>query len=251
MRAATVLPALLVAAAFLAIPGLAPAAHTQEYRLSITPYVWVAGMNGKFAVNSSLPTVDVEADFDEIIEETQLAFAGKMEASDGVFHLIADLTYADLGVAAVTEGPIVQAASFAAEAFVGNVAGGVRLTDMTGYSLDVLSGIRYTWTKTSIALDTVGGSATAGGQDKNWGDLFVGARGEVAMTEQWFLSAYGDIGAGESDYTWQLFGAVNYSLNRNTVLFGGYRAYEDKYDNDGYIYRVRQEGPILGATIFF
>jgi hypothetical protein len=230
--------------------GLAPA-EAQEYRLSVTPYVWGASLKGKFAVSSSLPTVDVEADFDDLIDNTQFGFAGKIEASDGVFHLLADVTYADLQVAAETEGPLLQAASFAAESFFGNVAGGFRLFDSTGFSLDVLAGVRYTWTETSINLVTTGGPTIPAGQDQNWGDLFAGVRGEVAMTDTWFLSAYGDIGAGESDYTWQLLGAVNYAVNRNTTLFGGYRAYEDKYDNDGYIYRAHQEGPILGATFFF
>jgi hypothetical protein len=244
--------AFLFPAALLACFALAPAAAAQDYRLSVTPYVWIAGMKGEFAANSSLPTISAEADFEDIIEETQFAFLGKIEASDGFLHLIAELTYVDIGLSTVVDGPVLDAASLGSESFLGSIAAGARVFDGDAYSLDLISGIRYTWTNNDFVFDTVGTAPPiTTGSEEAWGDLFAGVRGAVDMTDSWFLSAYGDVGAGQSDYTWQLYGAVNWEINQNTILFGGYRIYEDKYDDDGYLYHVTQKGPILGATISF
>jgi hypothetical protein len=237
--------------ALLASVAFAPSAHAQEWRWIVTPFVWVAGVEQKSAVSSSLPTVGIELDFGDIVDAVQFAVIGKFEGSDGRLHFIGELSYADIGSATVLDNPVFTAASVGSELFLGTGAVGYRFIDTGAYWIDGIAGIRYTWTKTDISFNLANGNVVTGGEDENWGDGLVGVRGSVDFAPRWSLVGYGDIGAGWSDYTWQLYTGVSYELNQNTFLFGGYRAYKDEYDNDGYLYSVLQSGPILGGTFWF
>ena len=244
----------LSSGALLAVVIAAPAAHGDDWRWSVTPYVWFSGMDGKFAITPALPTVEVKQDFGDIFDTTQLALLGKVEAAKGRLHLLADLSYGDIGNAAVINNPNfpnLAAASVDTETFVGNFAAGYRVSEADNYSVDLIGGIRYTFTKLDLNINATSGAVLTSGEDENWGDVFAGVRGEVAISPHWSLTGYGDLGAGLSDYTWQVYGAANYQLNQNWTFFGGYRAYKDKYDNDGYIYNVTEYGPIFGATYRF
>ena len=240
-----------LAAAF-AIP---PSAEAQEWRWSVTPYVWFTSVEQKAAVNSSLPTVGVEQDFGDIVDQAQLVFMGKFEGSNGRLHFIGELSYADIGNAAVIDSPNfpnLTAASLGAKTFLGTGAVGYRLVDTDGYWLDGIGGIRYTWTETELDFNLVGGGVLSGSEDESWLNAFVGARGAVKLSPKWSLMGYADAGGGGSNYTWQAYVGVDYLLNPNTHLFGGYRAYKDEYDNDdGYLYSMLQQGPIFGATFWF
>jgi hypothetical protein len=180
---------------------------------------------------------------------------GKFEASNGRLHFIGELSYADIGNAAVIESPNfpnLTAASLGTETFLGTGAAGYRFVDAGSYWIDGVAGFRYTWTKTDVSFNLAGGGVLTGGEDENWLNGFVGARGAVKLDSRWSLLGYGDVGAGGSNYTWQAYAGVDYEFNPNTHLFGGYRAYKDEYDNDdGYLYSILQQGPIVGATFWF
>jgi hypothetical protein len=243
------------AGALLAGFATAPSAEAQEWRWSVTPYVWFAGVEQKAAVNSTLPTVGIDMDFGDIVDEAQFVLMGKFEASNGRLHFIGELSYADIGSAAVIESanfPNLTAASLGAETFLGTAAVGYRLLDTGSYWIDGIAGVRYTGTKTDLSFNLAGGGVLNGGEDENWLDGFVGARGAVKLDSRWSLLGYADVGGGGSNYTWQAYAGVDYELNPNTHLFGGYRAYKDEYENDdGYLYSVLQQGPIVGATFWF
>jgi hypothetical protein len=148
--------------------------------------------------------------------------------------------------------PNLTAASLGSETFLGTGAAGYRFVDTGGYWIDGVAGFRYTWTKTDLSFNLAGGGVLNGGEEENWLDGFVGARGAVKLDSRWSLLGYADVGGGGSNYTWQAYAGVDYELNPNTHLFGGYRAYKDEYENDdGYLYSILQQGPIIGATFWF
>jgi hypothetical protein len=113
------------------------------------------------------------------------------------------------------------AASLGADTFLGTGAVGYRFVDTGGYWIDGIAGFRYTWTKTDLSFNAAGGGVLSGGEDENWLDGFVGARGArgaVKLDSKWSLLGYGDVRGGGSDYTWQAYAGVDYELNPNTHL---------------------------------
>lgn len=44
---------------------------------------------------------------------------------------------------------------------------------------------------------------------------------------------------------------VNYQVSRKTKLSAGWRHYAVDYRKDGFLYDVRLDGPVIGATVTF
>ena len=61
-----------------------------------------------------------------------------------------------------------------------------------------------------------------------------------------------DRGGFDSDSeTWQFLATVNYALNENWLLRGGYRYISFENEDDGSTLNIDQSGPIIGVTYQF
>jgi hypothetical protein len=60
------------------------------------------------------------------------------------------------------------------------------------------------------------------------------------------------VGAGEADIDWDVAGGLGYRINERFSATFGYRALGVDYSNDdGFLFDVVQQGPIMGLTIRF
>jgi hypothetical protein len=87
--------------------------------------------------------------------------------------------------------------------------------------------------------------------DKGWVDGTVGANLRYQPAEKWHLVAKADIGAGGSDFTWQLYGGAGYDLGSCCALVAAYRHLDVDYDKEGFLYDVNLSGPALGVGLRF
>lgn len=69
----------------------APAADGWSFGL--TPYAWFASLEGDVGAISGLPPASVDAGFDDIIENTDIALMLAAEARRGRFGIVTDLSY--------------------------------------------------------------------------------------------------------------------------------------------------------------
>jgi hypothetical protein len=76
----------------------------------------------------------------------------------------------------------------------------------------------------------------------------VGARGEVELSDKWYLSYYADVGRGGSDLTKQAVLGLNYRFDK-VVASMGYR-YLD-YDLRGQLDDLTVKGPYAGVRFRF
>jgi hypothetical protein len=241
------LPALLLAL------FLAPAvpAQGQDWEFRISPYFWAAGLTGDFALGPNAPTVRVEVGFDDIFDDLQLGLMAAGEARRGRFAWLGDFSYVDTGSRTAVGGPAVAFAQVDTESFVGTAAAAYRGHAGDRFSLDVLGGIRGVWVDTKLTLTPTSGAPIAGDRDESWWDPVFGIRALADLSARWSLTGYGDVGGGGSDYTYQLYGAVNLQISEHWRLSGGYRYYSVKYEDEGYLYEVAQDGLLLGVTLGF
>ena len=80
----------------------------------------------------------------------------------------------------------------------------------------------------------------------------IGGHARWNINDKWSLAAYGDVGTGDSDITWQTIGRVGYSFDR-WDLTAGYRFLRwefDEGDND-LLEDVDLKGPYAGAIFRF
>lgn len=119
-----------------------------------------------------------------------------------------------------------------------------RLMEGDWGNLDVLAGARYLYLKTKVGY--LSGGVSASGD--NW-DVIAGFRGKINLPKRWYVPYYFDIGAGDSDLTWQAAGGIGYHFDKCDVVLT-YR-YLD-FDLDGAALNdLNVRGPLVGVEFNF
>lgn len=231
------------------------AAAADEWQYSGTIYLWAAGISGETARGA-----EVDVDFDTLISNLNMAFMGAFEARRGRWSVLADVVYLNVGAndsasvpVTLPRGAVVNvdvAASVESRGWVLNLLGAYNVVSTPQASLDVLAGARYM----ELSLDfDLGLSVAQFGVAKNlsstqtsW-DGVVGVKGRVTLGDRWYLPYYLDLGAGQSDLTWQAFGGVGYSFDWGDVSLV-YRKIAWEFDSDAKLDNIDYSGPVLSAT---
>ena len=133
-----------------------------------------------------------------------------------------------------------------------SLLGGYSVRNTERLSVDVIAGARYL--DLSLDFDALksqrfgrptGTHASAG----VW-DAVVGVRGQPNLGGNWYLPYHLDIGAGQSDLTWQAAGGVGYRLNWGDVNLV-YRHMKWDFSSGTSIDDMSFSGPLLAAKFRF
>lgn len=86
-----------------------------------------------------------------------------------------------------------------------------------------------------------------------WFDPYIGLRGRYNFNRAVYFTASADVGGFgiSSDITAQGYGALGFQLTRNMYAEFGYRYLYTDYNQDGFLYRVDQQGVQITAGISF
>ena len=243
------------------VVGLGLPARAQEARATmsggwsfgLTPYVWFASLKGDVATLSGLPPVSVDAGFDDIIENTDIALMLAAEARRGRFGIVTDLSYLALSADGNTPGPLFGGAEVDTSTVFATVAGFYQVLAHQRASLDALAGARIWYVDTEIDLSAGLLPARSVQDDEVWADPVIGLRGGVELGRGFFLAAAADIGGFgvASDFTWQVLGTLDYRFNEWFSARVGYRHLDVDYESDGFVWDVALSGPLIGASFRF
>lgn len=232
---------------------IAPVPDTSDWKFTAAAYVWGAGLSGDVGV-FGLPPQDIDLPFSDIIGSLDFAFMGLAEARKDRFMLGVDLTYTNVGKTVETPFGIL-----AEKIEVTNTS--LMLTGLAGYAiydtdvarLDVVVGGRYY--NVNNEFDVKGGFL--GGKSKDdgasWVDPLAGAKLRVDLLPDVYLASWamiGGFGVG-SDLMWDLMGGAGYDFTDHFSAFAGYRAMSVDYSNDGFVYDVVEQGPVVAAVFKF
>jgi hypothetical protein len=206
----------LLAAALLLASAGASAADGWEY--SGTLYFWAAGINAKTPAG-----VDIDVDFDTLLDNLDMAFMGAAEARRGPWSVVADAVYLNVSADKAAEVPVSPDSSVDIDAgvktrgWVLGLLGAYTVSQNEWASVDLLAGVRYLELKAALDVQLrKGGQPLFAGSrsalETAW-DGVVGVKGRLRLNDRWYVPYYADVGAGESDLTWQLFAGVGYSFD--------------------------------------
>ena len=228
---------------------------SDEWRFSITPYLWAVGLNGDMTVKGV--DSDVDENFSDILSNLDIALEAHFEVWKGKWGGFFDGTYVKLKTDAGTTGNIditstIGLVDFGGFYRVGTWPVGSPENKGRSLSFDALVGGRYTDLKVKFDPDRL----PSFDQDKSWTDLIVGGRMIFDFSEKWSFILRGDIGgfgiSGSSDFTANGIGLVGWTFHPSWTLMGGYRAlyqdYETGSGSNEFKYDVTTHGPILGLT---
>jgi opacity protein-like surface antigen len=258
------LTALAVAVAVTGPPAAwAQGAAQDSWQLEVTPYLWASGMDGTVGVQGV--EADLDAKFEDILEQLDSAFLATLELRRGRWGLLLDGIYFKL------EGEGAQ--SWQGPGGIGSATGELEVTSTLNVyqfaaayrvredvAIDLIAGARYTQLETELDLTVTTGGLLPGGArrvsgDKDWWDPILGIRLQIPFGERWTGVLYGDYGGFGvgSDATYQAIAGVNWQFSEHFSLKAGYRyVYQDyEDDDDGFKWDVASHGPYLGVGMRF
>ncbi len=221
------------------------------WTFSVAPYFWAAGLSGDVA-SFGLPTIDVDASFSDILDNLDFAAMAIGEARNGRYSFFGDVIYTKIENSNATpRGILASTVDVTAETFAGLLGAGYAIADGPSGRLELIGGVKIWSAETKISFNGGFLDGIARSDSATWVDGVAGLRGTYAINSNFYLTGWGYVGAGGADIDWDVAGALGYRFNDTVATVVGYRALGVDYNDDGYVFDVVQQGPILGLVIRF
>ena len=229
---------------------LEPPPAESGWTFMMAPYLWGSGIDGEVGLKG-LPAQDVDVSFGDIIKHLDIGFMGVGEARNGPFSLGLDLVYAKLSADIDTpRGLLATSIDAEVETFMGTAVAGYSVIYNESVTLDLVAGARL-WSVDND-FDFNGGALnnTSVSDGATWVDPVVGAKLRADLGSDFYVAGWGLIGGFDvsSDLMWDVMGGVGYKITDSMSLFAGYRAMGVEFKDNGFVYDIVQDGPLLGAT---
>lgn len=210
-------------------------------------YLWGASIGGESTTGQS-----IDVSFGDIVENLDFGIMGSLEARRNKWAVFGDAIYlaiSDSGTAPVGPG-FPASADVEVEGFIFTTGVGYDVVATESSRLNGFAGLRYSDLTTDVNLTVAGGSFRFSDGLSNL-DAIVGLRGAYALSDRWDFVYYGDIGAGDSELTWQAAASFDYEINERWTATFGYRHMELDVDNSLTLSEISFSGPFVGAKYDF
>jgi hypothetical protein len=235
---------------------------------TITPYLWLPGMTGtlNFALPSGVaiqPSATVKPN--SYLSDLQFAIMLAGEVRKGDWALATDLIYTDFadleshvtslkGPGGNVNVPVNVGVNLGLRATIWTIVGSYTTIRNSGGTLDVIGGLRYARLENSLDWTVAGtggifsraGSST---ESLNLWDGIVGVRGMAILSSdgKWILPFEADIGAGNSNWTWQAYAGLGYRFDWGDLVVS-FRNLSFDQSSGKTLEGLRMTGPALSAT---
>ena len=243
----------LCVTAFLLVKALpvnaADSPATEDWQYFGEVYLWGAAIGGESAAGD-----DIDISFSDIMDNLDLGIMAALGARKGKWTLLTDAIYLDLeseesSTANLIGIPVKADLDVELRGWIVTAAGGYNLVETDGYRLDLLAGARYLWLDLDLKFD-LGTKKVPFSESEGYLDAIVGVRGKSEFAQKWALVYHLDAGTGDTDFSWQALGAVNYRFDKVDAVFG-YRYLEWNFDDDKAFNDLDISGPFVGVKVQF
>lgn len=265
---------------------VAAASASRPVSLAFTPYVWLTSINGTTGARGV--SADVDASFLDILQKSDsvIGLMGALDLEIERFVLQANGAFTKArmpeqrgraingprgGGGTVAAQVEASAKSLWVEGFAGYRLLDTQRTAQTParFTLDGFAGFRVT--DMELDLDVTAsanatlptGEVLQGGVQRGisdgatWVEPFVGLRGAFELHENWIFSLRADVGGfgvDDSDFSWQVVGALGYRWRRDQwtySVFAGYRALGQDYSTPQFTWDAVTHGPMMGMQFAY
>jgi hypothetical protein len=218
------------------------------WHVSVTPYIWFAGIHGTTGILGREASVHASAS--DVFSYVNIGAMGAVEVRYNRIIIPVDFMWIkfsdDKGI------PLGEQAFSIKVKMTQTIVTpkiGYRIVDEKRITVDALFGLRYWHLGNSVTLEPTrplgGFSASA-----NWVDAAAGGKFQILVTPKVLITVLADAGGGDARSDYQVAGLLGYKLGRKCILQAGYRYMSVNYRPQGtFVYDVTQSGVVLGATI--
>lgn len=233
------------------------AAHAQAaWKFNVTPYAWLAGLDGDLGTVPGLPSQDVSLSFGDILDDLDYGLFLFASARNGPWVLYFDGSAVQTTSTEGIGGPIVD--SIEVESRTSNlaIAAGRTVADSDRYLVDAYFGARAWWLDNEFTVapqPATGLARIKESTDASWVDPLVGIAGRYTVSDRWDLFGSAEIGGFGigADLEWSVTAGGTYAVNDWFGLTAAWRYLAVDYEQDGVVFDVSQTGPLFGATFRF
>jgi len=244
------------------------AADPSGWEFAATIYGWLPDIGG----STEFPTGaggDIDVDIGTILDHLKMTFQASFEFRKERWGAFTDLVYLDVGDSKTNTrnlliggvpipATVTAAADFDLKSTIVTFAATYRVANSDMGTFDLLAGARLAHMKQEFSWSFTGNfgaisppplTGSSGESVDQW-DGIVGGRGRIMLGagSKWAMPYHFDIGAGDSDLTWQAELGVTYSFGWGDI--GAVWRYLDyDLDSDGPIRDLNFNGPAVGAAI--
>ncbi len=215
---------------FLAYPA---GAAENTWKGELTPYLWIAGMDGEATVAGQ--KADVHTDFDDthpggsllgVLQYGQVVCWGQVDRLSPEADLGLGLDHATLKI----------------DLTVATLAAGYQFQGSRGKTYDLLLGAREVWLDREL---TMNGETLR--RNRALADMVVVFRPSVPLSQNWRFNPTASLGAGDSRLTYELWPQFQYQISGHWAARLGYRRlYYDIRDDDANKWKGGFQGWVIG-----
>jgi hypothetical protein len=246
---------LIVVALFLICLAL-PASQAKaagNWEWTLIPYLWATSVSMDMTVNND-PVLGGEASFGDLFDKVDYAGQVHFEGRRDKGGFLVDLTFIQMGKETTIQEGIELHPDI--ELTILEVGGFYRPSGASD-GFDWLFGVRMTDIdqEVQITLPLPPQPSTQVGTSATLVDGFLGFRYFAPIAEKWRFGIRGDVGAGDSELTWNAIASFGYRFGRDQryALLFGWRTmvmeFEEQEDNTRTNTDLTMSGPILGFRI--
>ena len=255
LRSCTCLSLMMLTLLVISGPGIA--AEDEGWNFRLTPYLWFAGLKGNVGTFPPAPAVPIDVSSSDALSDTQAALMILFDARKNRHGVFADFLYSDVeSEEELIPDPINLTMTSRSKTTLFTLAYQYELYKQEQTVVDVMAGARY-W-KIESELSFGGGLGILAGQkvtnDESWVDPALGIKGRAPFGNSKFYmeggAGIGGFGVG-SDLFYEISANVGYQWNRSIGTALGYRMFDVDYEDNGYVYDVKQQGWQIGLTWAF
>jgi hypothetical protein len=267
----------MLAAALAGTLWLANAHAADDWKFSVTPYLWLPTFNAefKYSLPPSTGSPEVEVGPIDYLQNLDFLLMLAGEARKGDWSIFTDYINLDVSggashVKSVDFGGTLVGSTIdvgtqtSIKGYVWTFGGGYTVVRSADASMDVIGGVRYLgidvstdWHLSAAIVGPPPASLTfplTGNVTERvdiW-DAIIGVRGRISLDDagKWSVPYYLDVGTGSSTFTWQGMTGLAYTYGWGDVLLA-YRHLSYDQKNDQLIQNLSCSGPMFGATFRF
>jgi hypothetical protein len=239
-----------------------------KWEFAATIYGFIPTIDGTVTYAGDRRSSDFNLSKSDVINHLKMTFMGALDAHNGSWGIFNDVLYVDLGATnSLTrnfsvgniELPVNATAdlSLSLKATVWTVAGEYRVTSDPAWTVDLLAGARLLVLKPTLGYTLTGdlgpvalpGRSGSKSVSANLWDGIVGVKGRYAFGDErkWFVPFYLDVGAGQTQLTWQGAGGVGHAYGWGELV-ALYRYLDWNGQSGKSIQKLDLGGPMIGAT---
>lgn len=216
---------------FAPVAGVQAAETAEGWRFEITPYAWLAGLEGDLTLGGR--KVDFDKSFSDLFDATDVAGSIRLGAQHDRFLVGALLDYFSLSTDELDVEDQPKRGKLDSDLFIAEVAVGYQVDGFAeGQRIGLMAGVRHTAIDNELKLN----DGTTIERDKELVDAMFYVLPSIPVFPSRIdglrFNPVVGVGAGDSDLAYELFPHFQYMPTELLMIRAGYRTAGWKVDGD-------------------